>query len=63
MPKPMSFTTSCIKVNKENSSYVFETIACAIGTDGVMSLVNTNSVAGMGTGNRIRGQLVYITSN
>lgn len=62
MPKPVAFTSSCIKISKESSSYAFETIACAIGTDGVMTLINSNIVAGMGSGNRIHGQLVYLTN-
>ena len=61
MPKPVCHTRSTIKVHKETRDYAFETISCAIGEDGVMTLMNTNSVAGMATNNKIDGELVYFT--
>lgn len=61
MPRPVCHTRQTIKIHKESRDYAFETISCAIGVDDVMTLMNTNSVAGMASNNMIDGELVYFT--
>ena len=63
MPKPICYTRAALKVHKESSNYIVETVSCSIGLDGVITIMNTNTAAGIGTGNIVDGELVYLTND
>ena len=54
---------AALKLHRETSNYIVETLSCSIGLDGVITIMNTNTVAGIGTGNIIDGELVYLTND
>jgi hypothetical protein len=63
MPKPICYTRATLKVHKESRNYIVETVSCSIGLDGVITIMNTNTAAGIGTGNIVDGELVYLTND
>ena len=61
LPKPACYACAAVKIDKRASDYSIETLLLAIGTDGKLTLQCPNGVGGIDAGNRVFGQLVYVT--
>ena len=61
MPKPVKYSCSTIKLQKQTTGYAVETVLLAVGIDGVITINNANGAGGVDSGNVVLGQLVYMT--